>query len=91
MLAAEAVGAPQVIVQVGESNAGSLPALEGAVALRGDDPVPVELVDAPGGYVAGEESAVMHYLNGGEALPTLVPPRPFQRGFRGRVAAGSER
>jgi NADH:ubiquinone oxidoreductase subunit F (NADH-binding) len=84
MLAAQAVAAPQVIVHVGEANAPSLRALEGAVALRPDDPVPVELVEAPGGYVAGEESAVMHYLNGGAPLPTFVPPRPFQRGFRGR-------
>ena len=84
MLAAKAVGAQQAIVQVGESTSGSLQALEGAVAVRPDDPVPVELLAAPAGYLAGEESAVMHYLNGGEPLPTFVPPRPFQRGFRGR-------
>jgi NADH:ubiquinone oxidoreductase subunit F (NADH-binding) len=84
MLAAMAVDAPQVIVHVGDSTASSLPALEGAVSVRPNDPVPVELVTAPAGYVAGEESAVMHYLNGGASLPTFVPPRPFQRGFRSR-------
>ncbi len=26
----------------------------------------------------------MHHLNGGAGLPTFVPPRPFQKGFRGR-------
>ncbi len=26
----------------------------------------------------------MHYLNGGAPLPTFVPPRPFERGYRGR-------
>jgi NADH:ubiquinone oxidoreductase subunit F (NADH-binding) len=41
-------------------------------------------VSAPEGYVTGEESAVVHHLNGGAALPTYVPPRPFERGYRGR-------
>ena len=84
MLAAAAVGAPEVIVKVGESAAGPLQALEGAVAVRGDDPVPVRLVAAPEGYVAGEESAVVHYLNGGPELPTFIPPRPYERGVRRR-------
>jgi NADH:ubiquinone oxidoreductase subunit F (NADH-binding) len=69
---------------VGESSTGSLQALEGAIAVRHDDPVPVRLVAGPEGYVAGEESAVVHYLNGGPELPTLVPPRPFERGYRRR-------
>lgn len=84
MLAAEAVGAPEVIVKVGESAAGSLQALEGAVAVRPQDPVPVKLVAAPEGYVAGEESAVVRFLNGGPELPTFVPPRPYERGYRRR-------
>ena len=83
VLAARAIGAPEVIIQAGADSGGSLRALEGALALR-DDGVRVHLVTAPGGYVAGEESAVIHYLGGGDALPTLVPPRPFERGYRGR-------
>jgi NADH:ubiquinone oxidoreductase subunit F (NADH-binding) len=82
VLAAHAVDAPRVIVQVGQGAAGSLASLEAALAARPDDPVPVSLVAAPEGYVAGEESAVMHYLNGGQPLPTFVPPRPFQKGYR---------
>jgi NADH:ubiquinone oxidoreductase subunit F (NADH-binding) len=84
MLSAELVGAAEVIVKVGESAAGSLQALEGAIAVRHDDPVPVRLVAAPEGYVAGEESAVVHYLNGGPELPLFVPPRPYERGYRRR-------
>ncbi len=38
----------------------------------------------PTRYVAGEESALVHWLNGGEAKPTFVPPRPFERGVGGR-------
>jgi NADH:ubiquinone oxidoreductase subunit F (NADH-binding) len=35
----------------------------------------------PDAYVAGEETALLHYLNGGPAVPTLVPPRPHQHGL----------
>jgi NADH:ubiquinone oxidoreductase subunit F (NADH-binding) len=84
VLAARAVRAPEVIVKVGDSAAGSLQALEGAIAVRPNDPVPVRIVAAPEGYVAGEESAVVHYLNGGAELPTFVPPRPYERGYRRR-------
>jgi NADH:ubiquinone oxidoreductase subunit F (NADH-binding) len=84
LLAAQVVGAPEVIIQVGDSAGGSLNALEAALNERRHDPVPVSLVAAPDGYVAGEESAVMHYLNGGAPLPTFVPPRPFQKGYRRR-------
>ena len=84
MLAAEAVGAPEVIVKVGASAAGSLQALESAVSVRHGDPATVKIVAAPEGYVAGEESAVINYLNGGPEVPVLVPPRPFERGYRRR-------
>lgn len=84
VLAAEAVGAREVIVKVGEGALSSLHALEGAVAVRERDPVPVHVVASPDGYIAGEESAVMHYLNGGAPIPTFVPPRPFERGYQGR-------
>lgn len=84
VLCAEAVGAREVIVKVGERAVTAHLALERAVAARREDPVPIALLDAPEGYIAGEESAVVHYLNGGESLPTFVPPRPFERGYRGR-------
>ncbi len=40
---------------------------------------------APSHYVSGEESALVHWLNGAEARPTTVPPRPFERGVEGRA------
>ena len=86
VLAAGAVGAPEVIVKVG-SGPGSVEvvrALEGAAAVREHERMPIQVVPGPEGYVAGEESAVVHYLNGGGPLPTFVPPRPFERGYRGR-------
>jgi NADH:ubiquinone oxidoreductase subunit F (NADH-binding) len=84
VLAAAAVGASEVIVKVGEASVDAFRALEGAIAVRERDPVPIQVVAGPEGYVAGEESAVVHYLNDGTPLPTFVPPRPFERGYRGR-------
>ena len=83
LLAAHAVGAREVIVKVSESAHSSLRSLQGAISVR-DNRVPIRVEPGPDGYVAGEESAVMHQLNGGRAVPTFVPPRPFERGYRGR-------
>jgi NADH:ubiquinone oxidoreductase subunit F (NADH-binding) len=83
-LAAVAVGARDVIVKVGENALTTLHALEGAISERKRDTVPIHLVAAPEGYVAGEESAVMQFLNGGRSLPAFVPPRPYERGYNGR-------
>ncbi len=44
-----------------------------AAGLAAADPPAV--VGAPDRYVAGEETALVHWLNGGEAKPTFVPPR----------------
>ncbi|MGO9497220.1 MAG: NADH-ubiquinone oxidoreductase-F iron-sulfur binding region domain-containing protein [Solirubrobacteraceae bacterium] len=84
LLAAGAVGARRVIVKVGSTAVDAISALEGAVSVRDRDPVSFEVVAGPEGYVGGEESAVVHYLNGGAELPTLVPPRPYERGYKGR-------
>src|SRR5439155_16299978 len=44
----------------------------------------ITLVEVPPNYVAGEETALINYLNTGRALPTFVPPRPHERGVGGR-------
>lgn len=44
-------------------------------------PLPVEVVETGHTYVAGEESAVVRRIDGGPALPTAKPPRPFERGW----------
>ena len=84
VLAAGAVGASEVIVKIGQNAADVGHALDGAVSVRERDRVRIGVVAGPEGYVTGEESAVVHYLNGGAAKPTFVPPRPFERGYRGR-------
>jgi len=37
----------------------------------------------PDRFVAGEETALVQFLNGGPALPTFTPPRPYERGVGG--------
>ena len=44
---------------------------------------PLRLVGVPDRFVAGEETALVNWLNGGPAKPTFTPPRPFERGVGG--------
>ena len=87
VLAAEAVGARRAIVCV-RGGSGPVPrAVAAALDERrhgSADRVNLELVELQRRYVAGEESALVHFLNGGPPTPTMVPPRPYQRGVDGR-------
>jgi NADH:ubiquinone oxidoreductase subunit F (NADH-binding) len=82
LLVADAVGAREVLIAVKRSSSARA-ALSRAVAER-RDAGRVRLERVPDVYVAGEETALLHSLNGGAATPTLVPPRPHERGLRGR-------
>jgi len=86
MLGAQAVGAGEVIVYVGREMTEARQALERALRERrsaGLKEPRTRVVEAPDRYVAGEESAAVHRVNGGDAKPTFAPPRPFQRGVHG--------
>ncbi|MGZ4682180.1 MAG: NADH-ubiquinone oxidoreductase-F iron-sulfur binding region domain-containing protein [Acidimicrobiales bacterium] len=86
-VAAETVGAREIVLCVERNRPATLAAVTAAVAdrrARGLDRVPVRIEVAPDRYVAGEESALIHWLNGGEAKPTFVPPRPYEKGVGGR-------
>jgi NADH:ubiquinone oxidoreductase subunit F (NADH-binding) len=71
-------------VKLGQGAVSVADALNVAVSMRSGDRVRISVVGGPEGYVTGEESAVVHYLNAGAAKPTFIPPRPFERGYRGR-------
>ncbi|QHA02612.1 Fe-S-binding domain-containing protein [Streptomyces broussonetiae] len=43
----------------------------------------VDVVRTDPAYVAGEETAVVRRIEGGPALPTAKPPRPFEAGIGG--------
>jgi len=86
-LVAEAVGASAAYLCIDRSATRVASAVEAAVAERraeGTDRLPVEIRLTPTRYVVGEETALIHWLNGGDAKPLTTPPRPFERGIGGR-------
>ena len=89
-LAADAIGAEGIVLYVGSEHAQAIAALDGAVAERDamahedGSRIPIELVAPPRSYIAGEESAAVHFVNAGDPRPTTKPPRPFERGVNGR-------
>jgi NADH:ubiquinone oxidoreductase subunit F (NADH-binding) len=86
-LAAEAVGAGEIIVGVCETAPASQQSVVAAIAERRRGArahVRTHLGLLPDDYVAGQESALVNYLSGGPALPTFTPPLPFERGVRRR-------
>ncbi|HYL40431.1 MAG TPA: hypothetical protein VET90_03915, partial [Candidatus Binatus sp.] len=83
-LAAQAVGADEVVVYVGSEHGQAVAALDKAVAERARSWPPTRLVRAPIGYVAGEASAAVHFVNAADVRPTTAPPRVSERGIAGR-------
>ena len=87
ILAAAAIDAAEIILAVDRSTpaarAGVAEAIEARRAAQWEE-VSIRIVEVPSRYVAGEESALVHFLNDGDAKPTIVPPRPYERGVRGR-------
>jgi NADH:ubiquinone oxidoreductase subunit F (NADH-binding) len=86
-LAAQAVGADELIVCVCESAPASIESVAAAIEERrglAGAPARMHVSAVPSGYVAGQESALVSHLNGGPAIPTFTPPMPFQQGVRRR-------
>lgn len=108
-LAAQAVGADELIVCVCESAPASAEHAARAISEResrrwtasdtarmraiserasrggpASDTARMHLTTVPSHYVAGQETALVNYLNGGPALPTFTPPLVFQQGVRRR-------
>jgi NADH:ubiquinone oxidoreductase subunit F (NADH-binding) len=92
VLAAQAVGAEEALVCVCESATASLESVEHAIEERrharqhesSAGTTTLELTSVPSHYVAGQESALVNYVNGGPAKPTFTPPMPYQQGVRRR-------
>jgi len=89
-LAAEAVGADEVIIGACEFAGASVDGVQIAIEEReahagSSRGAPrMRLVIVPGHYVAGQESALVNYLGGGPAKPTFTPPLPFEAGVKRR-------
>jgi NADH:ubiquinone oxidoreductase subunit F (NADH-binding) len=85
LLAADAVGADDIVLYVGADHTGAIQAMHRAAGERpAAERARLRLVSAPVRYVSGEETAAVHFINAGIALPTSIPPRPFERGIDGR-------
>jgi NADH:ubiquinone oxidoreductase subunit F (NADH-binding) len=92
VLAAHALGAEEVLVCVCESATASIESIEQAIEerrLAGDYAAfgrapGLQLISVPSHYVAGQESALVNFVNGGPAKPTFTPPLPYEQGVRRR-------
>lgn len=81
--AAQALGAREAIVALSRSDREGLDAVSAAIQERRhgfDKRVRLRAVTVPPGFVAGEETALIQFLNRGVAKPTFTPPLPFERG-----------
>ena len=83
ILAAEAIGASEILVKIGDRTPAVQRALEGAVAVR-EEEFSFDVITGPEGYVTGEETAVIQWMARGVPKPVFTPPRPFEKGLRGR-------
>jgi NADH:ubiquinone oxidoreductase subunit F (NADH-binding) len=79
--AADAVAADRAVVYLSDATAAD--SVRKSLEELGSTPVPVDVVRIPRTYVGGEESSVVRAIDGGPALPTDKPPRPFQSGVGG--------
>jgi NADH:ubiquinone oxidoreductase subunit F (NADH-binding) len=80
-LAALAVDASELHVYLSDPIAAEAVRAALAEAASALPPISVDVV--PPGYVAGEESALVRFLDGGPALPTAKPPRAYEQGVGG--------
>jgi NADH:ubiquinone oxidoreductase subunit F (NADH-binding) len=83
LLACHAVGADEAAICMSEGDAHAR-SMQAALAARRNEDVTIHAVEVPHRYVASEESALVNFLNRGDARPTVTPPRPAERGVGGR-------
>ncbi len=87
LLAARDVNADEVLVALARDRGHALISTQRAAAERRNGrskDIGVEVHAGPPRYVGGEETALVHWLNGGPMRPLATPPRPFERGVDGR-------
>jgi NADH:ubiquinone oxidoreductase subunit F (NADH-binding) len=82
-LAAEIVGARRAVI-VAHRSVREIVAESAAVrAASGLDRVRLTVIAAADGFVAGEATAVVHWIERGIPAPAATPPRPSERGLGG--------
>ena len=83
LAAAAAIGAAPIVVALPEDAAAARAHSSDALQERGAERQ-IRIADVPVAYLAGEESALIAYLDGRPLKPAVVPPRPSERGLRRR-------
>ena len=82
VLAADAVGADEIVIYIGGEHEVAVAAMREAVEdRRREIRQPARIVAAPIGYVAGEATAAVHWINSGDARPTTTPPRMSEQAW----------
>lgn len=88
LAAAAVLGSDRVVFALEDHAGGPARALRQALAERPElhwrGAPTVSLSAVPGGYLAGQEMALVNALDGRPALPSTTPPYPFERGLGGR-------
>ena len=84
VLAAEMVGATDAVVVVHQEVRAIVDAARAERTVAGTERVRLHVLTAADGFVAGEASAVVHWVERGVPLPRRTPPRLAERGLRGR-------
>jgi NADH:ubiquinone oxidoreductase subunit F (NADH-binding) len=84
VLAAEIVGASQAVIVVHHSVREIVDAAAAERIQASSDHVQVRVITAADRFVAGEASAVVHWIEDGLPTPTPKPPRLSERGLGGR-------
>ncbi len=85
LLAARTLGADRVELYLGREHTQAVRVMKAAVEERlKHDRKLLHVIEAPVGYVAGESTAVVHYVNSKDARPVTTPPRMSERGVRNR-------
>ncbi len=79
-----AVGAREIIVKIGDGTPTVLRSLEGAIAVRTATTSSSSSSRVPGATSPARRPPFCNFLARGVSKPTFVPPRPYERGLRGR-------
>jgi NADH:ubiquinone oxidoreductase subunit F (NADH-binding) len=89
---ARALDADRIVFAVDARQANAGWAIRTALTERDDigrRGLDAELAAIPSGYISGQETALVNFINSGRALPTMVPPMVFERGLARRPTLAS--
>lgn len=81
-IAGRVVGAAQAYLYLHPEAAAARASAEAALARRGADAVAIEIVLGPGGFIGGEETALLAVLESKRAMARQRPPWPAEQGIR---------